>query len=554
MRATLIALLTLALLGTATASEEVAREPALAALAETLGVPPVMEPLRDLLAIHLQSVENINPERTLPHRLNTPADAALVVRVAQREAALVEELDLESAPFAADHRPEAFDTRLVSRIYRFAVKWSEPLTPEEIEAHRQRLRDDLTGPDRLHAKQIFVEINAWTDREAARAQAEAIFARLASEEFYAVARDYYGTVGLAYDGRVGWLQRGAIPEERFRPLWEAPWLGRPFGPLEQEAGFLIAQVDERHPEGLAPAEALGSWFEGQARRERAREALAACAASQETVIEVVRHPLEDGELLSADTPLLTIGDQTWTAQEILGRAPMNDSDAERAQTLRERVIERELLLRGPAAAWVRGTAAHRWLADAHRHAWLVDQHLQGLFEDQVDTSDAAVERFWREHLDTRHRRPDQISLTTVHIPVTRPETNDPVAQRLARREAFTLARHLRAAWVADPRREALAPFESEGEFTVETDSPRSLNAFAPPIQAAVHPLAVGESSEIVIRPTEYLICRLDARTLGEPIPLAEIEGAVRFNSELAQRLALREALLGIDLDLDAMMP
>jgi hypothetical protein len=479
-------------------------------------------------------VETIDPERSLPFTTGTRESQDRILRAITREAELVTEMSLHEESGAGAHDTDAFDRAFVPLIHRFLLTWVEPLTAEDIEASRDRHREDLIGPERVWAKQIFVEINEWTDAEAARRQAEALLQRLETEEFYAVARDHYATVGLEYDGRIGTIRRGDIPPERFALFWEAPVLERPFGPIESPEGFLILQVDERLPEGLAPAEAL---------EERRRK--------------VERLRLPEDEILTPDAVLYRLDGREVTVREVIERLPHIHGDARDPRyfaAMREHAIRADLIETGPAADWVRASPHCHFLAQAHRNAWLIQQHLDTLFA-QIDTSDEAIERFWREDPQGRFHHPDELALTVVRVPHGPLPQDDLVAQRLAMRPTYARARRLRESWLRDPSPEALASVASPEFWEIESaGEPVPLDRLGRVLGVAAQSLAQGETSELVIMPEGYLFCHVERRILGAPLRFEEIEEQVRFRSAFSQRLTIREQLLGMSLGLEGWVP
>jgi hypothetical protein len=546
-----VALCLLAALTAPVGAEDLASEPLLVETTQRLDLPADIGAVRGLLQIHLQSVEEIHFERVIPHRLNTLDDMSLVLRVAAREAELVEELGLETMASAEEYDPGVFDTGHLRGVHRFLMQWGEPLSPEEIEAERQRRRDELTGPDRVSGKQVFVEINEWTDRDEARRLADQIFARLASEEFHAVAAEHYGSVGLEYAGHIGTVCRGEIPDENFERLWNVPVLGAPCGPFETPSGFLILQIDERLPAGFAPADALGRWFEELARRSRATEAIQDHVTSLEGEFDIERIALGDDRAISAADPLCRIGDRTFTVGEARGVLPREWGDISSpryVEGLRERLILTHLLRHGPASAEIHASPIYQWLAQSHRNAWLVQRHIDELAAG-IDESNEAVERFRREHLDERYRMPDQVRVTSVRVPVA--SVGGVIDQRLARREAFSLTRRLREAWVADPRPEALASIASSEQYAIASSSRlQSMSQLPPRGQAALHSLELGETTEVLTDREGYLFWHLWEREMGVPLPLEEIWERLCLEHRLEERMGLREGLLGFSLGLE----
>ncbi|MBN1477540.1 peptidylprolyl isomerase, partial [Candidatus Sumerlaeota bacterium] len=449
MRHALLISVTLALLSPPIGAEDLSHFPLLAEICAETGIAQEEAALRDLLHLHMQSVMAIDTDRAL-FPLSTLPDMERAALVISREAAAVGERDLVASPEVSQWNPEAFDRAHLTDVFRLLLMWEQPLTREDLEAELDRLHFDPSTPDLVYAKQIFVEINPWTDRETARHRAEEIMTRLASEEFHAVAREYYESVGLIYDGRIGHLRRGEIPEENFERLWTVPRLGVPCGPIETPEGFLIVQVDERIPSGAPDAaERFGDWFRERTRQSRAERELEQRLASEEALWQVER--IDHGESPPAPPdPLYRIGDRTVTFQEARERFPhvFGDSEDPRfSQAIRERAVTVDLLTLGSASAEIHASPVHRWLLRSQRNAWLVQRCLDELAES-IDDSDEAVEQFYRDHLDELYRRPDRVSVATVHVPVS--VEGGIVARRLARREAFALARRLREAWVADP--------------------------------------------------------------------------------------------------------
>ncbi|HPA96268.1 MAG: hypothetical protein GX178_06350 [Acidobacteria bacterium] len=181
------------------------------------------------------------------------------------------------------------------------------LDPADLQRFYEQHASDYQRPEEVHARHILVQVGAERTEAEARAEIEALRARIeGGADFAAIAREHSDDPGTrTKGGDLGFFGRGRMIRE-FEDAAFAATPGQLVGPLRTGFGFHLLEVLERHEAGLQPFAQVEAQIRSRLQSERAD------AAAQSRVRELARRARE--ERLDSAEKLQTLADGdvvTW---------------------------------------------------------------------------------------------------------------------------------------------------------------------------------------------------------------------------------------------------
>lgn len=264
----------------------------------------------------------------------------------------------------------------VQSCQRRLVPASETISEQELQAAYDARIDQLKAPERRSVYHLYLRAQPGEAPDALQTRAEALRLRvLQGESFQALAREHSDSESRHYQGALGWIVPGQLPEALDAVVFSLDE-GVPSLPVLADSGAHLFQVDDVLPERQVPlrdvAAELGNVIAAE-KVEAALEQIAALNEQPEARIvdraeldRMVEQGEEDGVVLTTSDHALTLHDFRLRLGRVLGEPAT---------------------VRTARASRIRNDMAWDLLVRLHRHELAYEHCVRN---DQIDT--ASVER------------------------------------------------------------------------------------------------------------------------------------------------------------------
>lgn len=183
--------------------------------------------------------------------------------------------ELEKAGETLNDFRERIRKQMVAQVMnvrkRRALESDVIVSESEVADFYAEHRADMTRPERVRVRQIFLRENSGDAGERAKATSRLglILDELeAGADFGELAEAYSEAPGAEDGGIIGWQQRGDLVENLETAVFSKP-AGAITGILETQGGVHILKIDQREDSGLASLEEVRGEINTELRRERA---------------------------------------------------------------------------------------------------------------------------------------------------------------------------------------------------------------------------------------------------------------------------------------------
>ncbi len=404
------------------------------------------QPSLDLLKIYLNALSMIDSKLTVDYQLNTPEDRQAIVEdirdnLAHAASVAAAEISLPT-PLA-----DRFDRFLVPRVYRELVRRQIHPTEEEKQSYYESHRAEFQVPDGLEGARILVE----TGPDLA-ARTEALKQKLESsgKPFREVASEFYRSIGREQDGYFGWVRRGSIRDDLFEMFYRADIEAPFFGPVETRHGMLFGKTFARQPGGPEPYDEVERRVEDllvKHRLERRENEFREKEASRQGLQFL--YPADATGAPELNAPVFRLGENAWTYADALEAQSDLIGDrqaAAYARTIVSRAADTALLLGSTEAQQVRESRDYRFLSSALEAQWKANEAFKRAFESQ-GRDETVLRRFHEERRAELYRKPDEVQLTMVLLPLAPKQTEE---GRIPGEAAVKQLLRIRDAWALSP--------------------------------------------------------------------------------------------------------
>jgi hypothetical protein len=403
-------------------------------------------PSSDLLRIYLIALSMIDSKLTVDYQLNTPEDRQAIVEdirdnLAYAGSAAAAEISMPT-PLA-----DRFDRFLDPRVYRESLRRQIHPAEEEKRSYYESHRDEFQIPDGLEGARILVESGPDL---AGRTDALKQELESSGKPFREVASEFYRAMGREQDGYFGWVRRGSIRDDLFDLFYradpEAPFFGR----VETPHGMLFGKTFARQPGGPEPYEEVEKRVEDllvQQLLERRENEFREREASRQGLH--LLYPVDATRAPELNAPVFRLGEKAWTYADALEASPdlMGDRQAGAyARTVVSLAADAALLLGCTEAHQVRQSQDYRFLSSALEAQWKANEAFNRAFEGQ-GRDEAALRRFYDERRTDLYRKPDEVQLTMVLLPLAPEQTEE---GRIPGEAAVKQLLKIRDAWALSP--------------------------------------------------------------------------------------------------------
>lgn len=407
------------------------------------------QPSTDLLPIYLNALSMIDSKLTVDYRLNTPEDRQAIVEDIRDNLAFA-----RSAAAAEIRMPtplaDRFDRFLVPRVYRESLRQQIHATDEEKRSYYESHREEFQVPDALEGARVLVETGP---DMAVRAAGLKRKLEAPGKPFREAASEFYRSIGREQDGYFGWVRRGSIRDDLFEMFYRADPEAPFFGPIETRHGMLFGKTFARQPGGPEPYDEVEGRVEALLVKQRLEQRESEFR-QRETLLQGLQllYPADANGAPELNAPVFRLGEKAWTyadALEVQSDLMGDRQAAAYARAVVDRAVDAALLLGSTEAQRVRESRDYRFLSSALDAQWKANEAFQRTAENRA-RDESELRRFYEERRTELYRKPDEVKLTMVFLPIP-PEKTE--GERLVEEAAVEQLLRIRDAWALSPNPE-----------------------------------------------------------------------------------------------------
>jgi len=395
------------------------------------------------------------------------------------------------------------------------------------------------------------------DSDDAEAIAEHLYSRIKSgENFQDVARDYYRTVGLDYDGSLGLMEKDSgVRPQFFQHFWQRESV-ETFGPIKDKNGWLIGKLIDKGKAGYRPVDQienrlLNEYF-AVLISEKRREILDQFYSESKigTFVDLESWP-DDLLPPTPDTKLFKIDGETILWSDVKSLTPMiwgDESNPDFPPIITEKALFRAALNRSNIADQLRQSTHYQEL----RRILNVEARIVAQLDHEqsnLDLSEEVLHEFYEQSQQQKHFEPPQVKVLGAMV-------NRSMESRSmrARREAdlklwngiSEIYEHVKtfetpeeAWWKEYAVMDELTVYQNANEW-IPVDQ---IHYFLGPHALELEP---GQDSGLLISDRNYGFLFLLARKNGDKIPFTDLEKQIENDYLMQWRENRRKELLSLN--------
>lgn len=497
---------------------------------------------------YLKTVNLVDPAIVYRYSIGDPEGLQALLDDIAREQQAVERLALDRAEFAADYDARAFERLAIPHLLRDKLEQSTEVPEEDVRSMYQTYPNSYPNREMIHGWEIYVRDDARPDTATLTATLETLRKQLQTDQFPWVAVRYYWTVGSEYDGSLGMVYRGDIPDWKFDAFLAADPDARFFGPVRVKDGWLFGKLQEKFTHTEDPYAYYAERIRASLRPQRAKQNLVEFYKEQKNRLKPEVHRYDPASTLGLEQVAYRFGTEAVTFQEVLKRLPHltgNPDDPRFYDAMTKHAFEDDLILHSPLAEEIRKSPAFAFLARAHRNAFLADRYVKSRMDTLV-LDGKAIQKFYEDHAATDYAQPDLMRLLILFRQRTAQNDNDPLLRYTPKKPDFEAAHRLRTLYEAAPgpeKAKQLAQTDPQVRWEMhEKDMPE--DQLGRILEIAVQDVKEGKIVGPVVGPRDYLVVHVLQRKKQPPTPMEQLQNRLQQDAMVKHKQMILKELYG----------
>ena len=500
--------------------------------------------------IYLHSLTYISGE--LPFRYTVREEGIEnILHDIEKEAHWIQQNKKKVSADADNYNPEKMLKFVVPRLYRLKLRQNLHPTTETLETFLKTHKDWFYCGESVKARQIFVEKDPQLHEKDISVVLKSLEKRLKTEPFTSVARDYYKSVGMDYNGRLGLIKRGGIPEANFQLFMSADET-KPFvGPIEQKKGYLFIKVEGKYTSDTDPVEFYYDRLLREYRIERSREILEDFYQKSRKERNIEIFPYDPSEENPREQTAYTIRGEKVTFRDALERLPqfMGDRDnPDFYNAIAKKALHDDLIFYSKEAREIRNSPEFKFMTAAHKNAWIVHQFVQEQLASYTPTS-KDLKRFYDSHKSELYSRPDLLKLLIVTLTRGAHSGQDMYKVHIRQKQDFKRITELRNEYLKTGSIQILRKKSADNPLlSVKVyNQPRPENEIGRVLEVAVYEREQGYISPVLIDGnTHYHFLKILERRSRPPESFEDVQNQLEFDYELQKKRDLLNKIYQTD--------
>lgn len=449
----------------------------------------------------------------------------------QIEDEIVNQLKLDKAAFASDYDYKGFEQLAIPELFRYKMKYrkvpSEQLARSIVRQHPDRYPME----EQFQGWEIVVEADSYTSPAEAQTVLRSIERDLQSQPFHQVAVTYYMGIGTEYDGSLGVVRRGQIPDWKFDLFMKAKSSAPFFGPIRIPKGYLWGKVLSRREPDADPLDYYGDYIIQMMLSGPFKETMEKYYNEQVELQKPRVFQYDHHSTAGVEQVAYCLGGEAVTYARVLARLPHysgNPKDPRFHDAMAKHAFENDLIYYGPDAEGIRKSSEFRWLAAAHRNAFLVDRYVKEQLKN-CEMDEAAITRFYQEHKKDLFAQPELVRLIVLSRKRDASRDRDPDFRSYPRKPEWMAMGVLREEFLKNPTPEGarqLAASHPNLDVTIH-EKAVPLDKLGRVLEMGIEGLKEGEVSLPLTGSQEYHLVTVLSRRKQPPTSNAQVENLLR---------------------------
>lgn len=506
------------------------------------------EKKKSLYNAYLNALALIDPALVYRYSIGTPEGIQAVADDIVREQQIVERLALDCSEFAADYDTKAFERMVIPRLFRDHMEETVEVPEEDVQSTFRTYPDSFPAREMIHGWEIYVRDDARPNSATLAATLDTLRRQLETDQFPWVAIRYYWTVGTEYNGDLGQVYRGDIPDWKFDAFLAADPEARFFGPLRLGDGWLFGKLLAKFTRSQDPAVYYGERIRRSLRPQYAKHKLVEFYKEQKNRLKPEVHRYDHASTLGLDQVAYRFGMESITFREVLKRLPHISGDPKNPlfyDAMTKHAFEDDLILHSPLAENIRKSPAFAFLARAHRNAFLADRYVKARM-DALVLDEKALQKFYEDHAATDYAQPNLMRLLILFRQRNAQNDNDLLLRYTPKKPDFEAAHRLRTLYETAPGPEKarqLAQADPKVRWEMhEKDMPE--DQLGRILEIAVQGVREGEIVGPVVGPRDYLVVHVLQRKKQPPTPIEQVRNRLQQEATVKHKQMILKELYG----------
>jgi len=474
-----------------------------------------VETVIEFYRTYLNTLYLVNPNLVYRYSIGDSEGLQFLIDDLVKEGEIVRKLRLDQTPFAREYDPKAFERMGIPRVFQYLMQTKISIPDSEVQRVLKANPQSYPTQEMIYGWEILVEANDRTDTSTLSHTLESIRQQLAKEQFQWVATKYYWTIGTEYDGSLGEVRRGDIPDWEFDIFLAADPSAPFFGPIRAGNVYIFGKLYKKYIRNTNPVEFYGVAIRALLQSQAAKQKIDEFFKTQKEKLkpEVLR--FDHASTRGLDQIAYRFGNHEITFRQVMARLPQytgNPKDPRFYDAMAKHAFEDDLINYSSEADWIRKSPEFKFMAEANLNAWLVDRHVKARL-NAMPQDETALKAFYKEQAGNLYSRPDLVKLLVLSRKRDQNEDKNPILRHSPRKPDFTAALLLKAAYEKDPSPETarrLANAEPAVKWTMH-DKEVPADKLGRVLEMGIKDLPAGRIAGPLVARNEYIIVHVISR-------------------------------------------
>jgi len=401
---------------------------------------------------YLNTLYLVDPNLVFRYSIGNPESVQFLIDDLKKEAEIVQKFGLNQMPYAQEYDQKAFERMAVPRVFQYLMRTQISIPESEVEKVLRTNPESYPAQEMFYGWEILVEVSDQTDTSTLSQTLESIRQQLAKEPFQWVATKYYWTIGTDYDGSLGMVKRGDIPDWEFDIFLAADPSAPFFGPIRNGNVYVFGKLYKKYTRNANPVDTYGETIRTLLQSQAAKQKLDEFFKTQKEKLKPEVFQFDHASTRGLDQIAYRFNNYEITFRQVLARLPQytgNPKDPRFYDAMAKHTFEEDLVNFSSEADRIRKTPEFKFMAEANLNAWLVNRHVK-IQLDNFPKDEAAFKIFYKEQAEKFYSSPDLVKLLVLSSKRDPNEDNDPILKHSSRKPDFIAALRLKEAYEKNP--------------------------------------------------------------------------------------------------------
>jgi hypothetical protein len=363
---------------------------------------------------------------------------------------IVKNLDLKKHPYSINYNKERAERFILGNLFRLNSKLNLIIDDEILLRVINKYPRIYPQKEHFLGYQIFMENE--DNEKKLQEKISNLEKRLKTEPFRNVAKDYYKSIGLDYDGNPGKQFRGKMPDTIFDIFINADRESRYFGPVKTERGYIFGKVIRKLMKDEDPLNCYGERVLAQYRISKSRELMKDFYKKKMDIYKPTVFSCDLSAKKPLDKTAYIINGIHVSFDEALKRFPNTFGDTNSPDfynAVAKKSLHNDLIFLSPESKKIKKDKLYRFFLKANENAWLVNEYVKKEIT-KIDPDEKKIKEYYNLQKEDSYKQFPLVKLLQVTLRKKRLNSATPYQRYLQQKKEFNSIKRAREKYIKSP--------------------------------------------------------------------------------------------------------